>query len=420
MAIFLIGYILFLTLFGDLVYSIGIPTYFSASIEMFIVLLFFLSLITSQHKRIPHLWYSIFFFLLFGACSVVVNGTELSRLVFSLRILLRFFIFYWSITLLSLDDNIIKKINVFLVVLLLLQLPVVAVKFSMYGIAEKTMGAYAQSGSVTTMLPISLIFYLAGYYFLYRPKIRYILVGFGFILFSIAGKKRAVAFLYPLQFLAIYYYIYIKGKDLYLSKKMGVLFLVTILIVVVSASIFYFNETLNPERKVGGGVDIGYALDYAKEYTTKVHPYGYTTGRVSTTIRIFESLWKSGLTRYYLDSDRVRQHLFLFDSSEERIKVQRFLEEVGINYGFTSMNRIAFEYGLFAVVAYSLIVLLLARMCWIYYNCEIDPYWKAFGAGSVGFSYSMLFFSSHIVMVLFGEVLWLLSIFMPWQLSIRG
>ena len=142
MAIFLIGYILFFSLFGELVHSIGIPTYFSVSIEIFIILLFFLSLITSQHTRVPHLWYSIFFFLLFGACSVVINGIELSRFLFSLRLLLRFFIFYWSITLLLLDDNSLKKINIFLVILLLLQLPVVAVKFSMYGIAEKTMGAY--------------------------------------------------------------------------------------------------------------------------------------------------------------------------------------------------------------------------------------------------------------------------------------
>ena len=392
MAIFLIGYIFFLTFFGGLVYSIGIPTYFSVSIEMSIILLFILSLITSQHKRVPHLWYSIFFFLLFGACSVVVNGTELSQFVFSLRILFRFFIFYWSITLLSFDDNIIKKINVFVVVLLLLQLPVVAVKFSMYGIAEKTMGAYTQSGSVTTMLPITLIFYLSGYYFLYRPKIRYILVGFGFILFSIVGKKRAVAFLYPLQFFAIYYYIYIKGKDVHLSKKMGMLFLVTTLIVGVTVSIFYFNETLNPDRMVGGSVDIGYALDFAKEYTTNVHPYGYTTGRFSTTIRVFESLWKSGLMQLLFGFGPGSTTLTIFDSPEASEEVQRFLEEIGIYYGFTSMNRIALEYGLFATASYSLIVLLLARMCWIYYNCEIDPYWKAFGAGSVGFSFSMLFF----------------------------
>ena len=212
---------------------------------------------------------------------------ELSRFVFSLRLLFRFYIFYLSITLLALDDNSIKKINTFVVILLLLQLPVVAVKFSMYGISEETMGGFTRSGAVTTMLPISFIFYLAGYYFLYRPKTWYILVGLGFILLSIVGKKRAIAFLYPLQFLAIYYYIYVKGKEVHLSKKIGVLFLVLTSIVVVSSSIFYFNDTLNPERKVGGSVDVEYALDYAKKYTTNVHPYGYTTGRVSTTITGF-------------------------------------------------------------------------------------------------------------------------------------
>jgi hypothetical protein len=31
-------------------------------------------------------------------------------------------------------------------------------------------------------------------------------------------------------------------------------------------------------------------------------------------------------------------------------------------------------------------------MSWRYYFFEQDPYWKAFAAGSVGFSFSMIFF----------------------------
>ena len=99
-------------------------------------------------------------------------------------------------------------------ILLLLQLPVIAIKFSLYGISEKTQGAYAvDDGSMTTMLPIVVIFYLAAYYYIFRPNLGFILTGLGFVLFSIVGKKRAVFFLYPLQFLAIYYYIYVKASQ---------------------------------------------------------------------------------------------------------------------------------------------------------------------------------------------------------------
>ena len=392
MALFLIFSIFLLTFFGGAIFATGIPRYFAASTEMLLILLFVLSVVTSQRKDVPPFWHIIFFFLLIGASSVILNGYGFLRFAFSLRLILRFYIFYWSLILLCPDDDRLKKINTFVVILLFLQLPVVAVKFTTYGIAEKTMGAYTQAGGVTTMLPISFIFYLAGYYFLYRPNFRYILLGIGFVLFSIVGKKRAVAFLYPLQFLAIYYYIYIKGKDVHISKKLGVLLLFITTIVILSGSIFYFNETLNPEGRVGGTVDVGFALDYAKKYTTKVHPYGHTSGRVSTTIRVFESLWKSGFARLLFGFGPGSTASSIIDSPEEREKVQNFFYELGISYGLTTMTRISLEYGLLGAITFSLVVFLLCRICWIYYNCETDPYWKAFGAGTVGFSYSMLFF----------------------------
>ena len=167
--------------------------------------------------------------LLISACSIAVNGTEFTQAIFSLRLLYRFYFFYLGITLLDFDDNSLRKINRFVAILLLLQLPVVAIKFYIYGIAEKTQGAYTMDGSMTTMIPIVVIFYLAAYYCLYRPKLWFILTGIGFVLWSIVGAKRAVFFLYPFQFLAIYYYIYVKGKGGRFSKKVtGIDFSITI------------------------------------------------------------------------------------------------------------------------------------------------------------------------------------------------
>ena len=169
-------------------------------------------------------------------------------------------------------------------------------------------------------------------------------------------------------------------------------FIVTSLIALVSVSILYFNETLNPDRKVGGSVDIGYALDYAKEYTTNVHPYGWTTGRLSTTIRIFESLSEAGLSPLLIGFGPGLTTKSRFDSSKARVGIDALFDKFGIIYGLTSMNRIALEYGLLGVISYGLMVVLLAHMCWTYYKSEVDPYWKAFAAGSVGFSFSMAFF----------------------------
>ena len=395
MAILTVYTIMLFALFGNSLFLFGIPGYFSVVTEGLILLLLVAAYIPRlvRDGYVLHLWYSFLFMVMISACSIVVNGSDSVRAIFSLRLIFRFYFFYLGLTTLGLDDNDMRKMNMFVAVLLLLQLPVVAIKFCMYGISERTGGAYAiHEGSMTTMLPIVIIFYLAAYYFLYRPKLGYILVGIGFVLFSIVGKKRAVFFLYPLQFLAIYYYIYVKGKGARFSRKVGLLFLGSISILIVSGTILYFNDTMNPESKVGGSIDLGYALDYARKYTTGEDGYGYSYGRIATTIRISEVLWNSGLAVLFFGFGPCSTTPSLFDSQEDRENVQALFDKLKVGYGQTSMSKIALEYGVLGVVTFSLIVFLFARMCWTYYKYQNDPYWKAFAAGSVGFAFSMLFF----------------------------
>ena len=384
-----------IALFGGLMKAVGIPRVFNASTEALIYLLIILALIARFGKGItvPHLWYSFTYMLLIAACSIAVNDTEISRAIFSIRSLYRFYFFYIGLTLLDLDDNNIRKINRFLGILMLLQLPVVAIKFSIYGIKEATQGAYTRDGALTTMLPIVVIFYLSAFYYLYRPKLWYIVSGIGFVLFSIAGAKRAVFFLYPFQFLSIYYYIYVKGTAARLSKSVGALILITSLITVISGSILYFNKSLNPEGKVGGSIDLDYALDYAGKYNLGEDWYGYSFGRVATTIRVYENLWNLGVGGLLFGAGPGCTTPSMFDTREEKNRFWDRYGEFKIGYGLTAMSRIALEYGVLGVVAYSLIVFLLVRMCLKYYKKEIDPYWKAFAAGSVGFAFSMIFFS---------------------------
>jgi hypothetical protein len=394
MTLFLIYYILLFSLFGGVLEILGIPQYFTVTVELAIMLLLLLSLITSKNYRLPNLWYSFSFFLLIGICSVIVNNGTLSQLVFSLRLLFRFYIFYLSITFLSLDDNRLKRIINFVAILLLLQLPVVAVKYFQYGISEKTYGAYGQAGgSLTTMLPIVVIFYFAAYYFIFQPRLRYLVVALGFILFSIVGKKRAVLFLYPVQFVAIYFFLYSKKEGIHLPKKIWGVAVAFGIAAVVSATIIHFNETLNPARKVGGEINMGYVVDYAKDYTTAESGYGLTTGRYSTTKRIFGTILKSDLAKISFGFGPGRMTSSILESKEEKKERERFLlKELRIWYGVTSLTRIAVEYGILGVFAFSLIPITLGRMCLRYYRYESDRYWKAFAAGSIGFSFSMLFF----------------------------
>jgi hypothetical protein len=312
-----------------------------------------------------------------------------------------------AIILLEFDEQEMRSINFFLGILIIMQLPIVAIKFYYYGISELTIGAYAEEGgALTTVLPIVFIFYLAGYYFLYHADVKFIILAICFVLFSIVGKKRAILFLYPVQFLSIYYYIYVRGKRVHFFKKAGMLFLIISAVIVTSSSIIYINETLNPEKKVGGSVNFLYAFEFARDYTTAVNYHGYTTGRTSTTIRIFETLWDYGPAALFFGFGPGATTISIFDSPADKEKTKKFYDKFKIAYGVTSMTRIALEYGVTGIVVFSFILLSLARLSWKYYLLEENSYWKAFAAGSVGFAFSMIFFFiaySHLVF--FGDTM---------------
>jgi hypothetical protein len=124
-----------------------------------------------------------------------------------------------------------------------------------------------------------------------------------------------------------------------------------------------------------------------------VDGYGFTFGRIATTLRVFEILWNSGVGGLLFGTGPGSTTPSIFDTWEEKKDFWERFAEFKIGYGLTAMSKIALEYGMLGVVAYSLIVFLLARMCLRYYKDENDPYWKAFAGGSVGFAFSILFFS---------------------------
>ncbi len=397
MVIITIYTIFFLALYGNSLFQFGIlPKPLAVATEFLIILLFFSSLLSRGVRgSLPqaHLIYSFFGMLLIAGASIAVNGSSPLRAVFSLRLLYRFYFLYLAIINFDLSDDQLKKLTVFVYVLLLGQLPVVAIKFHFYGISEMTMGAYAvHGGSLTAMLPVVVTFYLAAYYLLHRPRMLHILAGLGFVLFSIVGKKRAILFFYPMEFLAIYYAIYCKGRKPRFVGKLGVLMVSFAAICALSGAILFFNETLNPEGEVGGSIDPDYALGYATKYTSRENVYGYTTGRFSTTKRIFSTLYQEGADQLFLGVGPGARVVSMFDDASARREIQNTHERFKVRYGITPMNWIALEYGILGVLAFALIPLTFCVMTWRYYKRESDPYWKAFAAGTVGFAFSNLAF----------------------------
>ena len=63
---------------------------------------------------------------------------------------MRFYLFYLALINLGLDETMLKRINKFLFILFIIQLPAVAYRFSIYGISELTIGTYATHGGGPT------------------------------------------------------------------------------------------------------------------------------------------------------------------------------------------------------------------------------------------------------------------------------
>jgi hypothetical protein len=395
MQIYLIYGVFFIALFGGLLETVSVPSYFTAASELFIVILFLTAPLAkgSRYGYVIHLWYLFFYMLLIAIFSIIVNDSGTVRAIYSLRLLFRFYFFYLAIITLDFNEETIKRANKVIFILLVLQFPVIAYKFSIYGVSEQTIGAYTTTGgAITTILPVITLFYFAGYYFLYQADKKYIILSIAFLLFSVIGKKRAVLFLYPAQFLAIYYYIYLKGKGVHLSRKMAAMIPLLTTVVLISSTILYLNPTLNPEREVGGSVNPGYAIEYTKDYTTKVNPFGYSTGRYATTVRIFKTLWDDGFVATFFGIGPGVLTPSILDPEGQKKNIKNLKNRFKFQYGLTAMTRMAIEYGILGIISFVLIMIFYARMTWKYYNSEKDPYWKAFAAGSVGFAYSTIFF----------------------------
>jgi len=403
MALFLIYGIFLIAFFANSLVGYNlIPAHVTLVTELFIYLLFLYSLVVSRanHKDYClHLVPLFGFFLIVTFCSVIVNNAFNFRPVFSLRLTLRFFIFYVALINLGLTDSQLKKINTLLFILFIIQLPASAIKFYFYGVSEMTMGTYTvRGGGLTTIIPIIALGYLAGYYVFHKPRSVYLLLGVGFIAYGIVGAKAALFFLLPVTFFGLYYLIYIRGKRVNVAGHLPMIAIIVVLSIVVGATIIKFNKRLNSEREVGGSIDLSYALKYSREYPRGANYYNpeFASGRFSTTMLTFDTVWEGGLPHIFFGYG---PGSLTGSVLSKRPSIDRNIFRISGSYGKTGMVFILTEYGLFGLIALGLMFCMFAHMCWQWYNHEKEPYWKAFAVGSLVFSLLnvFIFFAYNMV-----------------------
>ena len=408
MALLSIYVIFFFVFFGNsLVYLKVIPPHVTLMTELAIYFLFCYSLISSKKDNRDyhfHLCVLFAFFLIIAFCSVFINERLDLGLIVSFRLIFRFYIFYVALINLGLDDRILRKINMLLFVLFILQLPAVAAKFCVYGVHERTQGTYqmGSEGKTTMMIPIIALGYLAGYYFFYNRRRVYLLLGIGFILFAVVSAKAAHLFVMPITFFGLYYLIFIRARNMGFVRNLTMIAFIVCFSIAVAGAVIKFSSRLNPEQKVGGTLNFSHALDYSKKYTTGMrHDQISAGGRFATTMLTLRVVWEGGPGRIlfgYGPGSATGSRL------KTKINEETFL--IAGSYGNTGFTVVLAEYGLFGAFVFGLIFIIFAYMSLKWYNYEKEHYWKAFATGSVVFAFLNLacFFGYSTVPIL-GDII---------------
>lgn len=388
--------IFFLGFFGNSLFDYGIlPRPFAVFTEISIALLFLISVLwraSTKTKYHIHFFF-VLFFLGETLISMTATGTWSMAPIYSLRNLLRFYVLYLAYTNLPISDELIKKVNKYILMFLILQLPVAAIKFAYYGLSEITMGAYAvHEGSLTTMIPTVVIIYFLAYYHYGNKNKLYLLLTAAFVAYAIIGKKRAIVFFIPASLFFTHYLIFWKGSLRPLSKRLLNAVGISVLAVLLALSIISINPTLNPEHRIGGKIDLDYFFAFVRHYTTSTDSLGNSTGRTSTTIRVITDLSTSGLYTFLFGFGPGKITASILDPQRKIIVSKFLLNKLRVRYGLTPFTAVSVEYGIVGGLLFCSLLTWFIIQNRRHFCLENEPYWKALSLGNYGFSVFMLFF----------------------------
>ncbi|MDY7037277.1 MAG: hypothetical protein SV375_14065 [Thermodesulfobacteriota bacterium] len=331
--------------------------------------------------------YTIFFFCIFTAGSIIVNNSSILGTLLCLRLMFRYVLLFIALINLDLSNRDVFKLNRLVAGLVLIQVPVAIVKFFLYGQGEMAVGTYAgvHGGELSTILPLAAIPFAIGYYLQHKKSLLYILVGIAFVVYSVIGGKRAFIF-YLIPLFVYLFFVFrrhivpaLQARELIL----GVTFLLGTFFFITNSI-----DTLNP-NKVGKWLGnrnrqgYGAIIDFVLQYNTKESEGGISQGRISSTLKTFEIISKEGILglAFGLGPGTLMESRFS-DSSR--------IQDVAIGYGKTEFNWTLYQFGIFATIIYFMIPIRLLLFTGHHHSSFQDGYWQAFFFGLNAFCFTMI------------------------------
>ncbi|MBM3282880.1 hypothetical protein FJY90_01375 [Candidatus Gottesmanbacteria bacterium] len=191
-----------------------------------------------------------------------------------------------------------KHLLKFIIFLFISQIFVNIARYPIVGIAELYIGSISvEGGSITAIFSLIGISFAFSAYIIER-KVKYILLIFGFFIFSLIGDKRAQIIISPLIMLIQYFhFINIESKKIYHLVQI-------IPIIILSSIIVYIGvitiPTLNPENKIYGSFDINYLINFIDDYLFPAYPIkNIQQGRGEAPIAVYNLLTQRGWLYFF-------------------------------------------------------------------------------------------------------------------------
>jgi len=318
--------------------------------------------------------------------SAIINSIDYLRTIFFMRHFILFYMFFLCILNSDLKEREIKRLNKFLIFLLVIQIPVATIKWLIiphpgeFG-QESFTGSYAVHGGVLhVLIPLIAIGFIIPMYINKKRKI-FILLFSGFIWFSLIGAKRALFFVLPLFILCILYLISHKFQFKFKISKI-------VTIMVLMATVIYvgirLSHTLNPEGRVGGSFSLKYVINYFINYTTGrdflMDGDQYATGRYAATTTMVKYLTDSKIENFLLGYG---PGIALKSGLIEDNYRSTFLS-FGIEDGITGFVWLSAQIGIIGTISLLYLLFYLFKKVLDVYKRQNTVYWKIFLVGTLG------------------------------------
>jgi hypothetical protein len=259
-----------------------------------VVALFALRVMTRRRMRWP-LAAHVLAIVAIACLSGFLGGQSAAAVATFLRQLIVLPYLYFLVIVNERSDRVIETVRRTIVFFVALQIPAFLLKLAIVGNIEDYVGTVARlEGSMTTLITMIPMAFLFGWYLVYRRARDLVLVVI-FVLMSQIGSKRAALVYAPLIIVCVYLF-YVRLRGLSLVPLVRGLVVVILLSAVTAYAVIRLNPWLNPDGRVGGRLDLSFALAFAGDYnfSSRDPSSVYDYSRMQALPYLAVSLWESG------------------------------------------------------------------------------------------------------------------------------